>query len=94
MMVRSHRTWYLLLLLLTDVGWGGGWGGCGTVMWVVHTHITVPRPPPPHQRLLIVVIIKTTDDEISPSLRNRINLISTNTLSDENLMMAGIGRNM
>jgi len=42
-------------------------------------------------RLLIVVIIKTTDDEISPSLHNRINLINTNTLSDENLKMAGIG---
>jgi len=34
------------------------------------------------------------DDEISPSLHNRINLINTNTLSDENLMTAGIGRNM
>jgi len=45
------------------------------------------------RRLLIVVIIKTTHDEISPSLHNRINLIN-NTLSDENLMMAGIGRNM
>jgi len=31
---------------------------------------------------------------LSPSLHNRINLINTNTLSDENLMMAGIGRNM
>ena len=29
-----------------------------------------------------------------PSLHNRINLINTNTLSDENLTMAGIGRNM
>jgi len=27
-------------------------------------------------------------------LHNRINLIDTNTLSDENLMMAGIGRNV
>ena len=35
-----------------------------------------------------------SSSEISPSLHNRINLISTNTLSDENLMMAGIGRNM
>jgi len=50
--------------------------------------------PPPQPRLLIVVIIKTTDDEISHSLHNRIKLINTNTLSDENLMMAGIGRNM
>jgi len=41
-----------------------------------------------------LVIIKTIDDEISPSLHNRINLINTNTLSGENLMMAGIGRNM
>jgi len=49
---------------------------------------------PPQPRLLILAIIKTTDDEISPSLHNRINLINTNTLSDENLMMAGIGRNM
>jgi len=44
--------------------------------------------------LLIVVITKTTDDEISPSLHNRINLINTNILSGENLMMARIGRNM
>jgi len=41
----------------------------------------------------MVVITKTTDDEISPSLHNRINLINTDTISDENLMMAGIGRN-
>jgi len=34
------------------------------------------------------------DGEISSSLHSRINLINTNTLSDENLMMAGIGRNM
>jgi len=40
---------------------------------------------------LIEVITKTTDDEILQSLHNHINLISTNTLSDENLMMAGIG---
>jgi len=51
-------------------------------------------PPSPQPRLLIVVIIKTSHDEISPSLHNRINLINTKTLSDENLMMAGIGRNM
>jgi len=48
----------------------------------------------PQPRLIIVVITKTTDDEILPSLHNRINLINTNTLSDENLMKAGIGRNM
>jgi len=40
------------------------------------------------------IITKPTDDEISPSLRNHINLINTNTFSDESLMMAGIGRNM
>jgi len=52
-------------------------------------------PPPPHPpRLLIVVITKTTDDEISPSLHKRINLINTNNLLDENLIMAGIGRNL
>jgi len=56
-----------------------------------NTHIT-EHPPKPC--LLIVVIMKATDDEISPSLHNRINLTNTNTLSDENLMMAGIGRNM
>ena len=54
----------------------------------------VLHPPPSQPRLLIVVIIKTTDDEISPSLHNYTNLINTNTLSDENLMMAGICRNM
>ena len=42
----------------------------------------------------IVIITKTTDDELSPSLHNRINLINTNTLTDESLMIAGIGRNM
>ena len=41
-----------------------------------------------------VALIKTTDDEISPSLHNRIDLINTDTLSDENLMIAGLGRNM
>ena len=35
-----------------------------------------------------------TDDEISPSLQNRIDFINTDTLSDENLMMPGLGRNM
>jgi len=54
-----------------------------------HTHTHTSQP-----RLLIVVITKTTDDDISPSLHNRINLIYTNTLLDEILMMAGIGRNM
>jgi len=48
-------------------------------------------PPAPQPHLVIAVITKTTDDEISPSLHNRINLINTNTLSDENLMMAGTG---
>ena len=38
-----------------------------------NTHIT---EPPPQPRLLIVVIVKTTGDEISPSLHNRINLIT------------------
>jgi hypothetical protein len=52
-------------------------------------------PPPPYQsRLLMVVIMKTTDDDISPSLQYRINLINNNTLSDENLMIGGIGRNI
>jgi len=55
-------------------------------------HHTIP--PPPQPRLLILVTIKPTDDDISPSLHNRINLINTNTLSDENLMIAEIGRNM
>jgi len=31
---------------------------------------------------------------IIPTLHNPINLINTSTLSDENLMMAGTGRNM
>jgi len=48
----------------------------------------------PFQAGFTVVITKTTDDEISPSLHNHINLINTNTLSDENLMMAGTGRNV
>jgi len=42
----------------------------------------------------IIDVYQTTDDEISPPLHNRINLLNTNTLLDENLMMAGIGRNM
>jgi len=58
-----------------------------------NTHITEHFPPlKPHP--LIVVITKTIDDEISPLLHNRINLTNTNTVSDENLMMAGIGQNM
>ena len=48
----------------------------------------------PSSTVSIIVIIKTTDDEISPSLHNRIDLINTDTLSDENLMMARLGRNM
>ena len=35
-----------------------------------------------------------TNDEISPSLQNRIDFMNTNSLSDENLMMAELGRNM
>ena len=53
------------------------------------THIT--EPPPSPATISIIVIIKTTEDEISPSLHNRIDLINTDTLSDENLMMAGLG---
>ena len=57
---------------------------------------TIPtlQNPLPKAKLLVVVIIKTTDDEISPSLHSRIDLVNTDTLSDETLMMAGIGRNM
>ena len=44
--------------------------------------------------IIIIIIINTTYDDISPSLHNRINLINTNTLSDENLMKARLGRNM
>jgi len=68
----------LWVLLLLLLRSGGGGGGSA----------------PPQPRLLIVVITKTTEDEISPSLHNRINVINSNSLSDENLMMAGIGRNM
>ena len=68
-------------------------GFCNVGVVLQHnTHIT--EPPPPQPRLLIVVITKTTDDEISPSFHNRINLTNTNTLSNENLMMAAIDRNM
>ena len=34
------------------------------------------------------------DGEISSSLQNRIDFINTDILSDENLMMARLGRNM
>ena len=34
------------------------------------------------------------DGEISPSLQNLTDFINTDTLSDEKLMMAGLGRNM
>ena len=34
------------------------------------------------------------DGEISASLHNHIDLINTDTLPNENLMMAGLGRNM
>ena len=51
-------------------------------------------PPFPVCTVTIVVIQKTTDDEISPSLHSRTDLVNTDTLSDENLTMAGIGRNM
>ena len=57
-----------------------------------NTHITDPPPSP--ATISVIVIIKPTDDEISPSLQNRIDFVNTNTLSDENLMMAGLGRNM
>ena len=72
-----------VVLVITTIkrrGWRGG--------------SVITENPPPHPRLVIVVITKTTDDEISPSLHNRKNLINTNTLSDENLMMARIDRNM
>jgi len=54
---------------------------------------TLQKPPTPSY-VLIIAIIKIPDDEISPSLHIRIDRVNTNTLSDENLMMAGIGRNM
>ena len=57
-----------------------------------NTHIT--ESPPPPAKFLIVVIIKTTGYVISPSLHSRTDLVNTDTLSDVNLMMAGIGRNM
>ena len=59
----------------------------------VSTIPTLQNPPPP-AKFLIVAIIKTTDDEISPSLHNHIDPVNTDTLLDENLMMAGTGRNM
>jgi len=61
----------------------------------VNTIPTIQKEHPPTQpRLSIVVTTKTTDDEISPWFHNHINLINTNNLSDENLMIPGIGRNM
>jgi len=65
-----------------------------SVVMIITTIKRRQNTPPPKPRILIIVIITTTDDGISPTLHNRINLIKTNTLSDENLMMAGIGRNM
>ena len=47
------------------------------------------------ERVLVFIrFMRLCNDEISPSLQNCINVINTNTVSDENLMMAGIGRNM
>ena len=65
-------------------------------MWVHPPVSIIPtlENPPPSSYVLIVAIIKTTDDEISPSLHIHIDLVNTNAVSDENLMMAGIGRNM
>jgi len=94
-----------VVLIITTIkrrGWVGGfcnvsivltWGAMlASIAPQVSTILTLQNPPT-QPRLLIVVIIKTTDDKISPSLHNRINLINTNTLTDENLM-AGIRRNM
>ena len=78
-MVRSHHTWYLLLLLLRDIGEGVGGGTQASLAPQASTyphHSTTP--PTPHRHLLIVVvvvvvvvviiiIINTTYDEISPS---------------------------
>ena len=50
--------------------------------------------PPSIATVSIILITKPTDDEISPSFHNRIDFINTDTLSDENLMMAGLGQNM
>jgi hypothetical protein len=70
--------------------------------WQIYTYV-LTKPPvsttptlqnPPPLRFIIIVIIKPTDDEISPSLHNRIDPVNTDTLSDENLMLAGTGRNM
>ena len=88
-----------VVLVITTIKRSGWEGEGGSVMWVLHPqsaqypHYRTP-PSPSQPLLLIVVITKTTDDEISPSLHNRLSLINTKTLSDENLMMAGIGRNM
>ena len=59
----------------------------------VSTIPTLQNPLPP-ATVSIIVIIKTTDYEISPSLHNHIDLINTDNLSDEKMMMAGLGRNM
>ena len=59
-----------------------------------YLHYKTPPPPLPATSLSSSNNQKNTDDEISPSLHNRIKVINTNTLSGENLMMAGIGRNM
>ena len=56
-----------------------------------NTHIT---DPPPTSYGLNNSNNQPTDDEISPSLQNRIDFMNTDNLSDENLMMAGLGRNV
>ena len=43
---------------------------------------------------LMSSLVAPYDDELSPSLHNRIDLLNTDTLSDEKLMMDGIDRNM
>ena len=43
---------------------------------------------------LMSSLVAPDDDELSPSLHIRTDPVNTDTLSDENLMMAGIGRNM
>jgi len=94
-----------VVLVITTIkrrGEGGGGIPHKTAATKINTHASIASPVstiptlqnPPQPRLLIVVITKTTDDEISPSLHNRINLINTNILLDENLMMAGIRRKM
>ena len=82
MMVRSHHLWFLIINIIDTVA--GGWG----------EFCNVGTEPPPPATVSIIVIIKNADDEISPSLHNCIDLINTVTLSDENLMMDGLARNM